>query len=1264
MSHFHLGINLGHDRSAAVVKDGKILVAIEQERLDRNKHSVGFMLQSPSDMSKIQIPWESVSYCLDAIGISWEEISTVTANMAGIDHSSEILKNVLPSSHKHKVKTIPSHHLAHAYTAFWPSGFDEALVLVADASGSTIVNDEGRFTESYTIYEGRGNELKPIHSEKIKAHLASISTLGFVYELVSRKAGFVTDLKTGLSFPEAGKLMGLAAYGGPQENWFQWLSKDPITMQLRMSAYDIFLEIASLEKRYDDDEGKPYFRPWLVDLAYKVQAELETVLCELVEFAKQETGLDKLCMAGGVALNSVANYKILKACDLEDIFIFPAAADNGISAGCALWAYHQNTKIPQRQKLETPFLGKTYSEVEINEALDKFSEETVVNELDGKEMEARVAELLAKGNIIARYEGGAEYGPRALGHRSILADPTYKRMKDVVNARVKFREAFRPFAPVIPKDRIDEVFDLDKESPYMLLVAPLLEEYRDALPAITHKDGTGRIQTCTKHENPFFHNVCNLLFDIRGGAPVLLNTSFNVAGQPIVETPEEAIETFLMTDIDYLALEGKLIQKRWVKPKAYEGHIKDLQLEAMPKGLDPGQPSVEEMMSDLDQAITRGAESKYWSQAEVVDLSKKCARYKETSTRFPNSPFIIPLSTQLGPFATLILDLQNENLLIDEYGSQPTACLSDIEAQLFLALSHYPDKLEEMRLAFKASPLEFEQMLVRMIRLAESFQISVHQDILPLIDPELYSEDNMAFKAPSVKMLEIFENADLNLKGHLKPIRKVFHKCGYDEDTICNLLSVESLQQIEPTKLAYYDSYLLQDDPLSDLIRLFLIRSEVPKNRVKKLFSANDISLLENLGLIDGFEDSFIGCVDIFCSDGFLFVTDHRYMIKDDDMLDEDPVMYIGMDSHGLVQTAPRQNCDNLLDLCSGSGIQGIIASRYAKRIISVDINPRAIRFSRFNAQLNGVSNHEVREGNLYDVVDGEKFDVILANPPFVPSPEDGLKFRDGGVNGENILRNILQNAQDHLTSNGRICIVTDLVDIDNYHSKIKSWMPQAQGVGAILSTADRDEILFSVPHCHAPFNQSFKDYNQKLGQWVENFRASDLKSVNFGYILIWLGNDVGLDLTTRIIHNPAKPIWHDVEDWIAQRGVFMNGGAKNMLIKPHDKMHISTKSKVDGTILEEVASFEGGSPFFTDYTLTPVMVSEIKKMVLNDIKASEYINSKDHEWVNTLLRIGVLRLVKKSEPKRTNQTDHDNKSVIRQKETKTTPTCLSSYLG
>ena len=488
----------------------------------------------------------------------------------------------------------------------------------------------------------------------------------------------------------------------------------------------------------------------------------------------------------------------------------------------------------------------------------------------------------------------------------------------------------------------------------------------------------------------------------------------------------------------------------------------------------------------------------------------------------------------------------------------------------------------------------------------------------------------------------------------------------YEESSICELLDVDSLQGIEPTRLRYHDAHTLPETPLSDLVRLFQLRSSVPRKRVERIFDPEDLDFLTALGLLDDKEGSIWGGVDLFCSGGLLFATDHRYMIRADDSLDEDPVMYIGMDSHGLVQTAPQETCDRVLDLCCGSGVQGLVASRYARTVMAVDLNPRAVRFARFNAQLNGIGNYEVRLGSLYEVVEGEAFDCILANPPFVPSPETSLKFRDGGATGEDILRAIVEGSWAHLNPEGRLCIVTDLVDIDTYEPKLKSWLGEVNAYGLILTTADRNEILFAVPHCHAPFSQSFADYNAELDSWVENFRSTGLKAVNFGYILAWKhsGGD-GCDITKRTIHNPATPIWKQVQDWLEQRRLWDSDGAGSLVLAIHPELRIVTAESPGGGFKSCELHFPDNA-FFTTYAVSNAIADELRRIHMTEPTLSRRFDAPDSAWIETLHRLGVLRLAttRRSFSGESSPDPGDTAGGIEERATKTTPTCLSSYLG
>ncbi len=1262
MTALHMGINMGHDRSVAVVRDGQLVVAIEQERLDRIKHSVGFMYQAPSDMSLMQVPGECIRYCLDALGVPLREIATITANMPGTDHGPDILRAKFSADIAANVRQVPSHHLAHAYSAWWPSGFDEAIVIAVDATGSTYRDPNGRSTESYSVYVARGDELELLHSERVQAQLAGLSTLGFVYEYVTRHSGFITQVGSALRFPEAGKLMGLAAYGGPQENLHPWLQTEPGSYSLGISAYDIFLEVEAFKKAWDSGEGRPYLRPWVVDLAWKVQKELEDAMTHLVRTAVEATGIKKLCLAGGVALNSVANYQVYRRLELEDVFVFPAAADNGIAAGCALWAYHQLEGGTKRPTLEAATLGRSYSVDEIDAALDDFAELVEGSALDDKALVQRTATALAAGHVVARFEGGAEYGPRALGHRSILADPTFERMKDVLNARVKFREAFRPFAPVIPRERVSEVFELAVDSPFMLLVSAVRSEFHAQLPAITHEDGTGRVQTCTAEANPFFHALCNAAADTRGGPPVILNTSFNVAGQPIVETPAEAIQTFLNTDIDYLALGPYWIVKKHVAVSDYSTHLSRVTDSSLPRGLPAGVDGVNELMAQLDRALFFGEKGGPWSSSELCALSAEGARYKETSRLFPETPFHGELSTRLAPDLVLLLDPLGRSVLIEEEG-RIRECRYDLgEVKLLVAAQADPQEAaESLRLDLQLTHQELESKMEWACGELRRFGGATH----PGWSREAWTDSPLPKGGEGSATFAAFEDPDFEARESLRDLAMRLVQHGYTEDALVDLLEVESLQQIEPTHLHYLAELKLPATPLADLARLFQLRASLTRARVEELFGRELTERVLGLGLLEARDGELSSRVDLFCSGSLLLATDHRFMIRAEDSLEEDPVMYIGMDSHGLVQAAPRnRRADRTLDLCCGSGIQGLIASRYSKEVIAVDINPRALRFSRFNAQLNGIENYRVELGSLYDGLDGQLFDVILANPPFVPSPSTDTRFRDGGCNGEEVLSAIVRGAPAHLSSEGHLAIVTDLVDIESYESKLSGWWGESPSDRLLLVTADRDELLFSVPHSHAPFSQSLEDYNRELARWVENFRGAGLRAVNFGYILVWRRESAGGEFHVRTINNPATPIHDRLEAWHRQLRLLESHESHELFLQLHPDLCFREERSASGEALHCELTVPG-DPFFTTYVVAEPLLRELRTIHAAQPRLGNRLSRRDERWIMDLLRKGLLVLSPRPRERSLSRSlSSEAELTVEELQTKTTPTCLTSYLS
>lgn len=1273
MSMYHLGVNLGHDRAATLVRDGEIVVAIQQERLDRCKHSVGFLYQSVGDMTQIQIPDEAIHYCLEGCGITWSDVATITANMPGIDHAPDILRRKLSPELTDKVLKIPSHHMGHAYSAYWPSGFEDSIILVADATGTT---NQDRQTESYTLYTAHGVDIRQLHSEKVPAHLAGLSTLGFIYEYITRKAGFVTRVGSTITVPEAGKLMGLAPYGGDQPQWSHWIRTQKDNYSIKISAYDFFLEVAALEKRYDDGKGKPYLRPYLVDLAWKVQHELEEALLHVVELAKRETGLRKLCMAGGVALNSVANYNLLRKLCLDDIFIFPAAGDSGIAAGCALWAYATQEKGKKRKLLRKATLGRTYPNDVIKQAIAKFGSRIDIEECSSEQVIYRTAEALSNGHIVARFEKGSEYGPRALGHRSILADPTFEKMKDILNARVKFREAFRPFAPVIPEEDISQVFEQNVNARFMLLISQIKPEYHRKIPAVTHYDGTGRVQTVTGEDNPFLHSICRKLAEVRGGPPVVLNTSFNIAGQPIVETPEEAIETFLNTDMDYVCLENLWISKRDVPVLGYEEHLERCPDIALPNGLAPNQPSVVDLMHRLDRALFfRETEGCPWSIEELKALSIEAGRYKETSILFPENPFDRPFVTHLSQDVVLLLDPLGKSELVDLSGSVKASAFTFDEVKLLMAvLAGLPDQIEALRIQQQSTTLEWKKQCSLVLQKLKKYRLMQEQPLFRLELPD------SALPEKSERTLSPFDDPAFSARRVLASVKEVFEKNGYTELAICNLLRVDSLQRIEPTHLHYYDRFLLPQTDLADLIRLFLLRIELPHDQIRSIFGDTCFEAMAKLGILIQRGDLWASRVDIYCADRLLIATDHRYMLFEEDHLDEDPVMYIGLDSMGLVHTAPRYPSSRLLDLCTGSGIQALVGSRYSSHVTGVDINPRAIRFAMFNSQLNGINNVCFVHGDIYSAVPGQKFDLILANPPFVPSPRRNLRFRDGGTRGEEILCRIIKEAADYLTTTGKLHIVTDLVDVYTYESKLNQWWQGGPADKLLLLTADRDDILFSVPHSHAPFGQSFESYNNELDEWVSNFRESEMTAVNFGYILIHrLEEDVEESYYTRTIHNPAVPIHNQVKDYFKQRTRLKHPESSEMFLHVNPDIQFRLEFSAHG-MEHQWTLFSLNNPYYTTYAITEDIFHGLKSIIYNRPMLAILDNM---DWVLDLIYKGILLLTSDQPrevayegietwnrslmvsdvhpPKPENEV---SRYTIQELETKTTPTCLSSYIG
>ena len=568
-----LGINAyDHDVSACLLRDGAIAFAINKERITRKKHATGFFQ-------------EVVDYCLNAEGITLDDVDLVVRNcyvlpvedlevrMVHQDvpevmddkERRQASKNPLYLSHSDKVVTV-SHHLAHAYSAFAPCPFDDGVVMVVDGVGNYCadIKEPGQLTgnadplaresESYYRFDGvRIDALKKVWLNPVRGFLSDeffyMPGLGAMY---SRVSSYIFA-----DWNKCGEVMGLAPYGRP--NAFKPLV-EMHDGELAFPEWGLDFDKPWLVDRERKWETSPSMRHW-EDLAWRMQDDTEKALLERAKWLRETTGAKNLCMAGGVALNCVANGRIQREAGFDNVWIQPAAGDDGIAIGCAYYGYLEVLKKPRSSVMDHAFVGRPYTDREARAAVDKALVRAQTVTTDCANICAETAKLLADGHVFGWFQGASEFGPRALGNRSILADPRRPDMKDKLNSRVKHRQAFRPFAPIVLAERVDEIFEGAEESPFMLLVKRVRPEWTDKIPGIVHVDGTARIQTVREDQNARLYRLLKE-FDAITGVPVLINTSFNVKGEPIVETPDDAIACFLNTGMDYLALHDMLIAKK------------------------------------------------------------------------------------------------------------------------------------------------------------------------------------------------------------------------------------------------------------------------------------------------------------------------------------------------------------------------------------------------------------------------------------------------------------------------------------------------------------------------------------------------------------------------------------------------------------------------------------------------------------------------------------------------------------------------------
>jgi carbamoyltransferase len=581
-----------HDAAAALLKDGVLVAASEEERFTRKKHDYDF-------------PRNAINFCLETAGITGQDLDHVVFFEKPFRKLDRILATVLqtyPQSWKvfresmiswildklwvastleselkiSKDKILFSeHHLSHAASAYLCSPFDESAILTVDGVGEWV-------TGTYGV--GKGNEIK-LHKQIEFPH-----SIGLLYSAFTAFLGF--EVNEGEY-----KVMGMAPYGVPRYVDKVW----KLVTQNRDGSFSLDMDYFSFHHSTDrtfnnkfvqlfgdprptklnfftEGTGFPaYFgdkpsnykelcklNQHYADIAASIQRVTEELLIGMANAVHRETGMKRLCIAGGVALNSVANTRILNETPFEELYVQPAAGDGGGALGAALWAYNTLLGKPRNFRMDHAYWGQSYCNGDVSSFVrdNNIKHEHFNNE---DQLLDQVVQRLQSGKVIGWFQGRFEWGPRALGNRSIIADPTNPAMKDIVNTKIKFREPYRPFAPSVIAEAAETYFDLPDAvhhypARYMLYVVPVKESKKEVLPAITHVDGTGRLQTVFEQQSPRYYNLIKR-FGQATGTPIVLNTSFNLRGEPIVSTPANAFSTFSRSEMDSLVLENCIIDK-------------------------------------------------------------------------------------------------------------------------------------------------------------------------------------------------------------------------------------------------------------------------------------------------------------------------------------------------------------------------------------------------------------------------------------------------------------------------------------------------------------------------------------------------------------------------------------------------------------------------------------------------------------------------------------------------------------------------------
>lgn len=557
-----------HDSAAAILKDGNVIAAVEEERFTRKKFDDGF-------------PSNAINFCLNEAQIEPSNLHSVAFYDKIVLKFERLLDNYIAVAPRglfsfldvmpkwlHKRLWIkedikkhlkgfsgkiifPEHHLSHAAYTFFTSPFTESAILTVDGVGEWTTTSFGT-AKGATIE--LTNDMRWPHS------------IGMLYSAFTYFLGFKVN-------EGEYKLMGLSSYGKPRfydtiiDNLIDIKDDGSIRLNMKYFAFTYdkvmtnnnFSQLFGIPVRNKDSKTEQIH----YDIGASAQLVLEEILLKIVHHIHKKTNEKNLCLGGGVALNGVANYRILKEGPFENVHIPPSPGDGGSAVGSAQYLYFshlKNNRIIENDSSKrvknNVYVGPHFSDDEIKSFLN--SKNILYSFYDKSELLKKTAKLISEKNIIGWYQGKMEWGPRALGNRSILADPREAKMKDILNEKIKHRESFRPFAPSILEEYVSEFFDLDIPSPYMLLVAKVKKP--DVIPAVTHVDGTGRLQSVSKSSNPLYYELIKEFHRITG-VPVIINTSMNVMGEPIVNTPECAYNMLLKTDMDYLVMSNYLIEK-------------------------------------------------------------------------------------------------------------------------------------------------------------------------------------------------------------------------------------------------------------------------------------------------------------------------------------------------------------------------------------------------------------------------------------------------------------------------------------------------------------------------------------------------------------------------------------------------------------------------------------------------------------------------------------------------------------------------------